>query len=27
VMNGEINEFIEKLKIAETAERMTEAKS
>ncbi len=27
VMNGEIGEFIEKLKIAETAERMTEVKS
>ncbi len=26
VMNGEIDEFVEKLKIAETAERMTEAK-
>ncbi|MEQ8424855.1 MAG: peptide chain release factor 1, partial [Cyclobacteriaceae bacterium] len=26
VMNGEIDEFIERLKIAETAERMTEAK-
>ncbi len=26
VMNGDINEFIEKLKIAETTERMTEAK-
>jgi len=27
VMNGDIEEFIQKLKIAETAERMTEAKS
>ncbi len=26
VMNGEIDEFVEKLKIAETAEKMTEAK-